>query len=105
MKQYEPLVHKRVIQLSEALVQRGRVDLAELIGYFAFVPFSIIRSKTSVTPSQTDLTSWQTWGKCLGMTLSKITRRLLGFRLGGGTDMIREGDPQGFWPLLEGGMR
>ena len=50
MKQYEPMVHKRIIQLLEVLVQRGHIDLAELLGYFTFVsPFNA-HSKPSLTP-------------------------------------------------------
>ena len=41
MKAYEPIVYKRIIQLSEVLVQRSRVDLAELFDYFTCVSSSI----------------------------------------------------------------
>lgn len=61
IKQYEPLVHKRVAQLSEVLVQRGCVDLAELFDYFAFVSSFIVYQK--LITSKTDSTSWRTWGK------------------------------------------
>lgn len=38
MEEYEPMVHERVLELSEAIVHRGRVDLSEMFGYFMSVP-------------------------------------------------------------------
>jgi len=52
----------------DVLAQRSHVDLAELLGYFAF-----------------DV--------------------MADMALGGGTDMIHEGDSEGLWHLLEGGVR
>ena len=40
MKDYEPMVHKRVLELLETIVQRGQVDLCEMFGYFTSVPSS-----------------------------------------------------------------
>ena len=37
IKQYEPIVHKRVVQLLEAIVQRGRFDLGEMFSNFTLV--------------------------------------------------------------------
>ena len=41
MRQYEPAVHERVLQLLETILQRGRVDLGESFGYFALVSFFV----------------------------------------------------------------
>ncbi|KAF9644906.1 cytochrome P450 [Thelephora ganbajun] len=68
MRQYEPMVHKKVLRLVEVIVQRGQVDLGEMLDYFAL-------------DAMTDMA------------------------LGGGTDMIYEGDPEGLWHLIEAGMR
>lgn len=39
LKEYEPIISKRVIQLSEALAnQRGTLDLAKWFSYFTYVP-------------------------------------------------------------------
>ena len=51
MKQYELMVHKRIIQMIEVLVQRGHIDLAELLGYFTFVSPFIAHLRPSLTPS------------------------------------------------------
>ena len=37
MRQYEPMVNEKVLQLLEAILQRYQVDLAEIIGYFTLV--------------------------------------------------------------------
>ena len=37
MKEYEPMVHKRVLELLEVLVQRGQVDLSTMFGYYTSV--------------------------------------------------------------------
>lgn len=55
MRQYEPIVHKRVIQLLETLSQRGRVDLAEMFGYFAFVFYSSFKSFVDLFPIRFDV--------------------------------------------------
>jgi hypothetical protein len=57
MTQYEPLVRKRVVQLSETLAQRGQVDLAELFGHFAFVSSFAVYLKPSLIASQPGSTS------------------------------------------------
>jgi len=49
MKQYEPIIHKRVEQLLEAIVQRGRFDLAEMFSRSALVSSFISRSKPILT--------------------------------------------------------
>ena len=49
MKQYEPIIHKRVEQLLEAIVQRGRFDLAEMFGNSALVSSFIARPKPILT--------------------------------------------------------
>ena len=49
MKQYEPMVHKRVSQLLEEIVQRGRVDLGEMFGYFALVSSFITQLELTLT--------------------------------------------------------
>lgn len=36
MKEYEPMVHKRVVGLLEEVSRRGQVDLCEMFGYFTF---------------------------------------------------------------------
>ncbi|KAF9783489.1 cytochrome P450 [Thelephora terrestris] len=36
MREYEPMVHKRVLELTEVLAQRGRVDLSAMFGYYTF---------------------------------------------------------------------
>ena len=51
MRQYEPAVHERVLQLLEAIVQRGRVDLGEIFGYFALASSFIARLKPTLTSS------------------------------------------------------
>ena len=51
MRQYEPAVHERVLQLLEAIVQRGRVDLGENFGYFALASSFIVRLKSTLTSS------------------------------------------------------
>ena len=50
MKQYEPIVHERVLQLLEVVVQRGQVDLAEILSYFASVSPYIAQLKPALTP-------------------------------------------------------
>ena len=60
MKQYEPAVHERVSQLLETIVQRGRVDLGEIFGYFALVSSFIVWLRPMLTSSQPGLTLWQT---------------------------------------------
>jgi len=51
MRQYEPAVRERVLQLLEAIVQRGRVDLGETFGYFALALSFIARPKPTLTCS------------------------------------------------------
>jgi hypothetical protein len=75
MKEYEPMVYKRIVQLSEVIVQRTHVDLAELFGYFTCALSLIVHSKPSLIPSQSVLTLWQTWRKYLWVPFSEITRR------------------------------
>ena len=50
MKQYEPMVYAKVLQLLETIVQRGQVDLAEIISYFALVSLYIAQLKPTLTP-------------------------------------------------------
>ena len=38
MKEYEPMVHRRILELLEVIVQRGQVDLCEIFGHFTSVP-------------------------------------------------------------------
>jgi len=68
MQEYEPMVHKRTLELLEVIVRRGQVDFGEIFGYFTF-------------DIMTDI----------GM--------------GGGTNMINEGDPGGLLHAMEAGMR
>ena len=49
MKQYEPIVHKRVVQLLEEIVQRGRFDLAEMFSNSALVSSFIAPPKPMLT--------------------------------------------------------
>jgi len=51
MRQYEPAVRERVLQLLEAILQRGRVDLGETFGYFALASSFIVRLKPTLTCS------------------------------------------------------
>jgi cytochrome P450 len=44
VKHYEPMVHKRVLELVEEVAQRVQVDLSEMLGYFALV-FSVLLTK------------------------------------------------------------
>jgi len=55
------MVHKRVIQLLEAIVQRGRVDLSEMLGYFALASPFTAQLEHPLISHQSGLTSWQTW--------------------------------------------
>ena len=50
MKEYEPIVHKKVVQLLRVIIQRGQVDLSQLFCYFALVPSRIDRLKLPLTP-------------------------------------------------------
>lgn len=38
MKEYGPMVHKRVLEFLGVIVQRGQVDLCEMFGYLTSVP-------------------------------------------------------------------
>ena len=49
IKQYEPAVYERVLQLLEAIVQRGRVDLSESFGYFALASSFIAQLEPMLT--------------------------------------------------------
>ena len=51
MRQYEPAVRERVLQLLEAIVQRGRVDLGETFGYFALALSFIAQLRPTLTCS------------------------------------------------------
>jgi len=51
MRQYEPAVYERVLQLLEVIVQRGRVDLSETFGYFALASFFVARLVPTLTSS------------------------------------------------------
>ena len=42
MKNYEPMVHKRVLELLEVIIQLGQVDLSELLGRFTFVASFVV---------------------------------------------------------------
>jgi len=57
------MVRKRVLRLLEAIVQRGRVDLGEMFGYFALAPPFAAQLKPPLTSRQSGLTLWQTWGE------------------------------------------
>jgi hypothetical protein len=86
------------MQLLEVLIQRTHVDLAELFNYFAFVSSFLVHFRLSLTPSQSDLILWQTSRKCAWSPSAKLLTVGWGpFRLGGGTDMIHDGDSEGLW--------
>jgi cytochrome P450 len=55
MKEYEPMVHKRVLELLEVIAQRGQVDFGEMFGCFTSVPSST-RSNPTLTLFQSGLT-------------------------------------------------
>lgn len=38
MQEYGPMVHERILELLEMVLQRGQVDLCELFGYLTLVP-------------------------------------------------------------------
>lgn len=38
MEEYGPVVHQRILELLDVIVQRGRVDLSEMFGYFTSAP-------------------------------------------------------------------
>ena len=50
MKEYEPTVHKHVVKLLQVMIQRGQVDLPELLRYFALVLSCIDNLKLPLTP-------------------------------------------------------
>jgi hypothetical protein len=49
MKHYEPMVHKRVLELFEAVAQRVQVDLSEMFSYFALVLSFIVHQNFQLT--------------------------------------------------------
>ena len=51
IKQYEPAVYERVSQLLETVMQHGRVDLGEKLGYFALVLSLVVQLKPILTSS------------------------------------------------------
>lgn len=102
------MVHKRIIQLLEVLAQRSDVDLAELFGYFAFVSSFIVHLfEPFVDPFPIRFDIMADMASVFMGFLQQNYPPLTGlaFRLGGGTDMIYEGDTEGLWRLLETGLK
>lgn len=99
------MVHERVLELLDILVQRGQVDLSTIFGYFMSVWSLIVRLSRALISCRSGSTLWRTWGEqCLPCCdLPPLTG--LVFSLGGGTNMISEGDPEGLLHVMEAGMR
>ena len=107
MKEYEPIVHKRVLELLEVLLQRGQADFSTMFGYYTSVP-SLIAPETRVNhlPIRFDVmadlgrVNYGFLPRSGFLALTNLT-----FSLGGGTNMTSEGDPDGLSHVMEAGMR
>ena len=97
------MITNRSVQLSEALAeQKGVVDLSKWISFFAcvhsFLP-CFCRVYDLFVP---DTTLCMIWRQCFSpMDLKSIEH--IEHRFGGGVEMIRDGDVDGLWHLMEAG--
>ena len=103
MKEYGPIVHKRILEFLEVIVRRDQVDLGEMFRCFTSV-LSLVHLNPMLTHFQSGLTLWQTSGEHL-FSMGFIALTGLPFSLGGGLNMIREGDPEDLKQTLDAGMR
>lgn len=105
VKAYEPILRNRLDQLLNALQTKGElnanspVDLAEWISFFAYVPQKIsLRDSTLI-----DMILWGTWRE--SASFGRIENQRPFFSFGGGFELMREGDVNGMWKMMEDGVR
>lgn len=117
VKEYEPIVIKRALQLADELQRRSSkgdhtqaesfVNLAQWLSFFACVFSYMISPSNPVSRNQTSsmagLTSWAIWRELLLVFSVNSGFNLFCFhRFGGGFELMRDGqDKIGVWTIIE----
>lgn len=107
LKEYQPIIARRASQLVGCLqAQVGNVDLSQWISFFSCVVSYSFKSCASLSNEVLwpGMTSWATWRKSNFTSFEGIDSQR-SRRFGGGTEMLRDGDKDGMWKQLKGGLR